>query len=352
MKRIFSWAAGCFLAVSLPSVSFSQTPVAEAQPVAAPTVESPTVEAPVAAAAQPVAAPVAAEAAEKLPNGVEIAKCLAPIEGMSCVPGGKFIRGADDDEHNLHCKQSSYNNRKVKNTYPSSEVWLQTYYMDKTEVTTEAYKACVAAKKCVKSGPKYVDFDRPKQPITGISWYEANAYCKAQGKHLPTEAEWEKAARGPSGDLYPWGNEPVTCENAVIMDEKKGRSCGVKKRGKGPEKGRVLEVCSRGAYRYELCDMIGNAEEWVADWYSPTYEACGEACTGIDPKGPCGGDDGEKCGKMRAKSVRGGSWYWPVDHATGMHRRSHIASNNPGHHFGFRCAASQQEMEKLIEVKK
>lgn len=290
----------------------------------------------------------AAPAAKTLPNGEAIAPCLNPIEGMACIPGGKFIRGSNHDPHKK-CKQPSYNKKGVVNTFPEAEIYLQTYYMDITEVTNEAYKKCVAEKKCPKSGPKYIDFDRPKQPITGISWYEANTFCKAQGKHLPTEAQWEKAARGENGDMYPWGNTPTAnCENSVIMDEK-GRSCGVKKRGKAPEKGRVLEVCSRGASRYGLCDMIGNAEEWVADWYAPSYEMCGEDCLGIDPKGPCQGDDAQKCGKIRVKSVRGGAWYWEDVHATGIHRRSHVATNDPGHHFGFRCAASQDEMEKLLK---
>ena len=285
-----------------------------------------------------------------LPNGQPIAECLNPIDGMSCIPGGKFLRGSDNDPHS-ECKQSSHNKKHQVNTNPQMEIALQTFYMDKTEVTIEAYKACVQAKKCVKSGPRYIDFDRPKQPITGVSWYEADTFCKAQGKHLPTEAEWEKAARGEAGDLYPWGNDPSTCENAVIMDSK-GRSCGTTKRGKNPEKGRVLEVCSRPASRYGLCDMMGNAEEWVADWYTDSYEACGDACKGVDPKGPCDGSSEDKCGKLRFKVVRGGSWYWPAEHATGIHRRSHIPSNDPEyHHFGFRCAASQAEMEKLLQEK-
>ncbi|MBR4984240.1 MAG: formylglycine-generating enzyme family protein [Proteobacteria bacterium] len=310
---------------------------------------------PFAAAAQDAAQP-----AKSLPDGTPIAECLSPIEGMSCIPGGSFVRGSDNDPHK-HCDQSSYNKaymskeqkeaKNYVNTNPAMTIWMQTYYMDVTEVTNEAYKACIAAGKCEKDGPKYVDFDAPKQPITGLSWYNAKKFCEAQGKHLPTEAEWEKAARGENGDIYPWGNEAASCDNAVVMDSR-GRSCGeIKRKGKNPEKGRVLEVCSKGKSRYGLCDMMGNAEEWVADWYTNNWADCGADCTGINPKGPCGGDadkDG-KCGKYRHKAVRGGSWYWPAEHATGIHRRSHVPSNDPAHHFGFRCAATQEEMIKLTQ---
>ncbi|MFA5624561.1 MAG: SUMF1/EgtB/PvdO family nonheme iron enzyme [Bradymonadales bacterium] len=271
--------------------------------------------------------------------------CLEASAEMACIAGGYFIRGSNEDNHNT-CKQPSYNKKKQNNTKNEAKIWLDTFYMDKTEVTVKDFKACVAAKKCEKAGPKYYDFSRDKQPITGISWYDASNYCKVQGKHLPTEAEWEKAARGSDGDLYPWGSQPADCENSVIMD-KQGRSCGMKKRGNSPEKGRVLEVCSRPASRYGLCDMIGNAEEWVADWYSDSYESCGEDCMGDNPKGPC--KAAEKCEGHRYKLVRGGSWYWPAEHATSVHRRSHVPSNNPYHHFGFRCAASQAEMKKIRE---
>ena len=315
---------------------------------------------PAPAPAPAPAAQAQAQQAKTLPNGQPILDCLNAVEGMSCIPGGSFLRGANDDPHK-HCNQSSYNRaymtkemreaKDYRNNFPQETVWMQTYYMDKTEVTNAAYNACVKAKKCEKDGPKYVDFGADKQPITGLSWYNAKKFCEAQGKHLPTEAEWEKAARGENGDIYPWGNTPVSsCDNSVIMD-KRGRSCGeIKRKGTHPEKGRVLEVCSKGESRYGLCDMMGNAEEWVADWYTGSYEACGDDCRGIDPKGPCGGaeDKDGRCGKYRHKSVRGGSWYWEPDHATGIHRRSHVPSNDPAHHFGFRCAASQEEMQKLL----
>ena len=91
--------------------------------------------------------------------------------------------------------------------------------------------------------------------------------------------------------------------------------------------------------------MAGNAEEWVADWYSRTWSACGKDCLGVNPKGPCGG--AAKCAKKWQKVVKGGSWYWPGTHATSYHRRPHVPSNNPFHHFGFRCAASLEEARKL-----
>ena len=288
-----------------------------------------------------------------LPDGRPIADCLEPVAGLACIPGGKFIRGSDTDDHNKTCEQSSFNNHKKSNTYPAQEIWMSTYYMDKTEVTSADFKACIKAKGCRRVKPLYVDFDAPEQPYTAMSWYDAVDYCKWAGKHLPTEAEWEKAARGTDGALYAWdGDEALSCDNAVIKDEK-GRSCGVKKKGSKPDTGKVLPVCSRGEKRYGLCDMMGNAEEWVADWYTGSYKDCGKDCEGIDPKGPCNGSADEECGKLKYKVVRGGSWYWPGSHATGIHRRSHTPKNDPmTHHFGFRCAASQEEMQKLIAKEK
>lgn len=272
-------------------------------------------------------APVADDAA---PDGTPPLPCKPAPEGMACVPGGWFIRGSDEGP---------------KDARPQERVWVQTFYMDLNEVTTEAYKACVARKECPKAGPNYKDYSRPRQPIVGVSWYDAQAFCEAHGKRLPTEAEWEKAARGPAGETHPWGNAPATCERAVIKDAR-GRSCGVKKRFGSPEKGRTLEVGSRPAGRYGLFDMSGNSWEWVADWYSKSYAKCGDDCRGKNPKGPCGGAD--RCPKHYKKVVRGGSWYWPASHATGVYRRAHIPKNDPYfHHFGFRCAAGPGQAETL-----
>jgi formylglycine-generating enzyme required for sulfatase activity len=273
----------------------------------------------------------AAGVAVRADEGAAARPCLdPPPAGMRCIPGGPFLRGSDDGP---------------RDTRPQGTVTVGTFYMDTYEVTVESYEACVAAGKCDKAKTAYSDFSRPRQPKVGLTWFHAERFCLAQGKHLPTEAQWEKAARGADGRPYPWGSEPATCERAIIMNEKGQRSCGVKKQGGEPDKGRTFEVGSRAPNPYGLYDMAGNAWEWVADWYSKSWAACGEACAGVDPRGPCGGRS--TCKGATEKVVRGGSWYWPASYATTYYRRPHNPANKPYHHFGFRCAASPEEAEKL-----
>lgn len=236
------------------------------------------------------------------------------------------------------------------NSKPAMSIWMQTYYMDIYEVTYGDYQACVKEKKCPRSHPYYNDYDRPKQPMVGMTWYNASQFCKALGKHLPTEAEWEKAARGPDGNVFPWGNEMADCTRAVIFD-KTGRGCGTPKKPPNPEKGRTLEVGTRPVGAYGLYDMSGNAWEWVADWFTSSWAKCGKACQGPDPKGPCGGK--EPCDGFTQKLVKGGSWYWPPHMATAVWRRPHFPNNkNPYHHFGFRCAATYDEVKAMGQANK
>ncbi|MBK9757452.1 MAG: SUMF1/EgtB/PvdO family nonheme iron enzyme [Nannocystis sp.] len=280
--------------------------------------------------ASPPASPAAVEPALPVaPDGTRALPCRTPPAGLACVPGGPFLRGSDDGPENTH---------------PRATVWLQTFYMDTHEVTHAEYKACEARGACAPAGPRYNDYDRPRQPIVGVSWHDAVAYCAAHGKHLPSEAQWEKAARGPDGALYPWGDEKASCARAVIK-EKRRRSCGVAKLGERPDKGRTFEVGARPAGVYGLYDMSGNAWEWVADWASESYARCGAACEGVDPLGPCGG--ASPCKRHHERVVRGGSWYWEAEYATAIYRRTHVPSNRPYHHYGFRCAASDAELAAL-----
>jgi formylglycine-generating enzyme required for sulfatase activity len=248
--------------------------------------------------------------------------CGQPPEGMACIPAGPFVRGstsdnraADDDER------------------PQATVTVSTFYMDLNEVTFAEYRACVEAGKCRRAGPAYSGFSHPRQPILGIRWFDARDYCAWKGRRLPTEAEWEKAARGEHGAEYPWGNERATCKRAIIEEAGK-KGCGLGE----PPKWATADVGSRAPGFYGLYDMAGNSWEWVADWYTNSYGECGSACAGPDPKGPC--DAKDDCPGFRHRVVRGGSWWWPWRFARAAKRRAHLPGNKPFHHFGFRCAAS------------
>ncbi|MCB9556478.1 MAG: SUMF1/EgtB/PvdO family nonheme iron enzyme [Deltaproteobacteria bacterium] len=238
--------------------------------------------------------------------------CPAAPAEMACIPGGWFVRGS----------------RRQKNERPVMRVFVQTFLLDRYEVTNADYRACIKAGRCRRAGPNYRGFSAPRQPIVGVNWYDARDYCRYRAGRLPSEAEWERAARGDDGDRYPWGNRRPSCRLAVIKAARIN-GCG---------RGKTWPVGSRPPQRYGLYDMAGNSWEWVADWYSPNYHICGAACAGVNPKGPCGGAD--ECPGYRRKIVKGGSWYWPGDDARGARRRPHVPANRPFHHFGFRCARS------------
>lgn len=171
-----------------------------------------------------------------------------PPKGMLLVPGGTFIMGADEggepDEH------------------PAHRVTVKAFYLDRTEVTNEAYSACVKAKKCGAHYEKSAQlngfgsdrgFRGPRQPVSAIGWYDAEAYCAFVGHRLPTEAEWERAARGDDGRRYPWGDEEPTPAHARYRS------------------GQTADVgsFSQGAGPYGHLDLAGNVWEWVADPYDP-----------------------------------------------------------------------------------
>lgn len=144
---------------------------------------------------------------------------------------------------------------------------LPTFRIDKTEVTVEAYAACVKATRCQPlpsvQGKDCGSRDTNYFPMNCVTWREAKTYCEWVGKRLPTAKEWEKAARGTDDRTYPWGEEKPTCDR-VIMDADSTWGNG----NEGCGKRRAWSVCSRmeGNSPYGLCDMAGNLWEWTSDW--------------------------------------------------------------------------------------
>ncbi|MEM9455848.1 MAG: SUMF1/EgtB/PvdO family nonheme iron enzyme [Myxococcota bacterium] len=230
------------------------------------------------------------------------------------VPGGEFEMGSN----------------AFSNEQPIRQVWVDTFWIDETEVTVEAYKECVDAGVCTEpSTGTYCNWSqggpvagRENHPVNCVSWFQAEAYCEwVQGgtKRLPTEAEWEKAARGTDGRVYPWGDTPQpSCDRLVMSDAAAG--------GAGCGTGATWEVGSMplGASPYGVQDMAGNVWEWVADWYG--YYDAGET---NNPVGPRNGT---------SRVLRGGSWFFDF---TSIFRAAYRDSNDPtdsGNGVGLRCA--------------
>ena len=251
-------------------------------------------------------------------NGYEPCPAELPAE-MGCVPGGFFIRGSDGT--------------KWPDEKPAMQIELSTFLIDKYEVRVKDYNECVQAKKCTPAISNYTHMRKADFPQLKVSWYQAQAYCSFKGKRLPSEAEFEKASRGPDGEIYPWGNETADCHLAVIKDAQGKKGCVG---GYIHNTGTVDVVGSRPVGRYGLFDLSGNAHEWVSDWYHPDYLKCGVDCNKKDPQGPCAGQP--ICPAHPLKSVKGGSWYWDADWARAAKRRAWQPNNSPPHHFGFRCA--------------
>lgn len=197
---------------------------------------------------------------------------------------------------------------------PQRTVYLDAFWIGQTEVTNAQYQRCVAAGICRQSG--YAGDGRFKganQPVVGVSWDDATAYCAWAGLRLPTEAEWEKAARGTDGRIYPWGNQAPACDLANYFD------CvgGLASAGSYPA----------GASPYGVLDMAGNVWEWVADWYDGNYYASAPAA---NPTGPAAGE---------FRVLRGGSTY----NNDNIVRSAYRDINTPDfrrYGVGFRCARS------------
>jgi formylglycine-generating enzyme required for sulfatase activity len=207
-------------------------------------------------------------------------------------------------------------NEGPRSNQPQRAVYLDTFAIDKTEVTKEAFGQFVQ-KSGYQEAAGWSDQTalafQAKEPVVGVLWRDADAYCKWTGKRLPSEAEWEKAARGTDGRRYPWGNqwEPA---RANIAEHGYGG---------------VMPVGSftAGASPYGALDMAGNAAEWVADYFDFDYYTSAPA---YNPQGP---------NRVMDHVLRGGSWDSPREHTQTFFRDS-SHSAKPNMRVGFRCARS------------
>ena len=179
---------------------------------------------------------------------------------MVQVPAGDFTMGCGTTDTQCRADEE-----------PSHVVTLSAFEIDRTEVTQDQYAACVGAQAC---GAPLCDWDCTKTdfPAGCVEWAQAKAYCAWAGKRLPTEAEWEKAARGTDGRLYPWGNDNPDCAHVNMA------SCGAHAEPVG--------MLPAGASPYGALDMAGNVVEMVADWYDPGFY---QVSPTDDPTGPATG---------------------------------------------------------------
>ena len=219
------------------------------------------------------------------------------------VPAGEFIMGS---EH-------GYSQERPQHT-----VHLDAFYIGKYEVTNAQYGVCVDAGVCNPPSPNrsysrdsyYANPAYDDYPVIYVSWHDAAAYCRWAGGRLPTEAEWEKAARGADGRRYPWGNE---------WDANK-----VNSREAGPGDTTAVGSYPAGASPYGALDMVGNVREWCQDWYDEDYYASSPQ---HNPPGPSSG---------MSRVVRGGDWYF-YGRSDGSARRGAGDPDDRVPGLGFRC---------------
>ena len=204
------------------------------------------------------------------------------------------------------------------------KVSISAFSIDKYEVTTQGYDECMKAKKCsmptIGGLMHYGNPESKRFPINGISWYQARQYCQWKGKRLPTSAEWELAARGTDGRIYPWGNQQPDCSRTVMDRPGAGHmGCG---------SGDTLDVGSKpeGASPYGVMDMAGNVWEWTSDWYDEQYYFHSPE---KDPKGPENG---------QLKITRGGDFLSRQGYELRASGRFPYYPSNPSPAIGFRCA--------------
>jgi formylglycine-generating enzyme required for sulfatase activity len=251
---------------------------------------------------------------------------------MVRIPRSTFQMGSDEAEvlaALADCVREAYGHRcsptLFNNETPRHLVHLSSYWIDRFEVSVAEYERCVAAGRCEPRPASEATrrFDRADYPVSRVSWNDAVAYCSFRGGRLPTEAEFERAARGVSDRRYPWGSL------FNVWASNHGRfGWDVTDATDGYAELAPVGSYPAGATPEGIYDLAGNVAEWVGDRYAPTYESAG----GNDPRGP-------GVGGSNLRVVRGGSYAQARFRVRGAAR----AFAEPGERrstLGFRCARS------------
>lgn len=223
-------------------------------------------------------------------------------DGMLRLPGARFTMGSSSA-------------KAPANERPARPATVSTFWIDRTEVTVGAYRACVEAQTCPRPGKTSpsctFDMGDPDLPVSCVRWRDADTYCRFAGKRLPTEVEWEYAARGTFAVAFPWGGSPSCTTAVTLISDQTGRSCVSRPARVGTHPG--------GASPFGVQDLSGNVEEWTADWYAESV--------GLGPAPRTGA----------AHVLRGGGWLSPpsLSRTTARDWGSAIEA---GANVGFRCA--------------
>lgn len=271
------------------------------------------------------------EAANGPTPSQQLAPHLARIAGLAQaapavrIPAGEFTLGSkriDDDPYGLW---TQFDDTEL----PQQRVWVDEFAMDRDEVSLGEYLAHLARKKLhppeelqkliwhVITVHSMSDQTLARWPALYVTWHEAVGFCTSQGRRLPTEAEWEKAARGPNGLLFPWGDSAPDSEHAMFGQHHVHEIPILA----------AVDSHEAGRSPYALHHMAGNVAEWVQDWFGLDYYAY---MPGKNPLGPPSG---------RYKGVRGGSWKSKIIMLRTA-TRSGYGPDQRSATIGFRCAQS------------
>ncbi len=230
---------------------------------------------------------------------------------MVYVPAGAFMRG-------------SPTGRGEDDQKPQRSITLNAFYIDQYAVSMAHYRRCVEAGSCTEPNKDEIcnwGVDgREDHPINCVSWHQSKGYCEWVGKRLPTEAEWEKSAKGNDGRLFSWGNELPSCE---LTNYNASSQMGQDKYCHG----RTIPVGEYpgAASPYGVVQMTGNVYQWASDWYGKTYY---QESPDKNPQGPTSG---------KYRIVRGGSWF-NVARDLKVELRGLIPPGTRLNYVGFRCA--------------